>query len=79
MCQATVFLNGEEIMKDVMLIEPVPGGILLATLFEQPLIVPAVIRKIDLMKHRVILESLEEEEGDYERKRKAAGVDTPLD
>lgn len=66
MCQATVYLDDEEIMRDVMLIEPVPEGILLAALFEPPRIVPAVIRKIDLMKHRVILESLEKGGDDHE-------------
>ena len=79
MCQATVYLNGEEIMKDVFLVEPVPEGILLATFFEPPRIIPAVIRKIDLLKHRVILESLEEVEDDHERTREAEGVDTSLD
>ena len=79
MCQATVYLDDKEIMKDVMLVQPVPEGILLATLFEPPLIVPAVIRKIDLLKHRVILESLEKAKDDHERTREAEGVDTPLD
>jgi predicted RNA-binding protein len=79
MCQATVYLNGEEIMKDVLLVEPVPEGIRLATLFEPPRIVPAVIRKIDLIKHRVILESLEEVEGAHERTRETTGSDSPLD
>jgi predicted RNA-binding protein len=79
MCQATVYLNGEEIMKDVLLVEPRPEGILLATLFEPPRVVPAVIRKIDLIKHRVILETPEEVEKDHERKEQTAGIDTPLD
>jgi predicted RNA-binding protein len=60
MCQATVYLNGEEIMKDVLLVEPTPEGVMLVTLFEPPRLVPAIIRKIDLMKHCVILESMEE-------------------
>lgn len=62
MCQATVYLNGEEIMKDVLLVEPTPEGVMLVTLFEPPRVVPAIIRKIDLMKHQVILESTEEVE-----------------
>ncbi|MGD8584728.1 MAG: CooT family nickel-binding protein [Chloroflexota bacterium] len=62
MCQATVFLNGEEIMKDVLLVEPVAGGIRLVSFFDEPRVVPAVIRKIDLIKHRVILESQEDAE-----------------
>ncbi len=79
MCQARVYLDGEEIMKDVLLVEPVPEGVLLATFFEQPRIVPAVIRKIDLMKHRVILESIKEVDEEHERSRETAGADTPLD
>jgi predicted RNA-binding protein len=66
MCQATVYLDGEEIMKDVMLVELRPEGILLATLFEPPRIIPAIIRKIDLIEHRVILDSQEEVEHDGE-------------
>ena len=57
MCQITAYLDGEEIMKDVLMVEPVPGGVLLATFFEQPLLVPAVIRKLDLMKNKLFLES----------------------
>jgi predicted RNA-binding protein len=66
MCQATVYLNGKEIMKDVLLVEPKPEGVLLATFFEPPRIIPAVIRKIDLIEHRVILESIKEVEDEYE-------------
>ena len=58
MCQARVYLDGEEIMKDVLLVEPVPEGIRLVAFFEAPRVVPAIIRKIDLIKHKVILESL---------------------
>ena len=66
MCQATVYLNGEEIMKDVLLVEPTPEGVMLVTLFEPPRVVPAIIRKIDLMKHRVILVSPEEVDEEHE-------------
>ena len=66
MCQARVYLDGEEIMKDVLLVEPVPEGIRLVTFFEAPRVVPAIIRKIDLIKHKVILESLGELELDHE-------------
>jgi predicted RNA-binding protein len=66
MCQATVYLNGKEIMKDVLLVEPKPEGVLLATLFEPPRIIPAVIRKIDLIEHRVILDPIEEADDDHE-------------
>lgn len=66
MCQATVFLDGKEIMRDVLLVEPVPEGIRLVTFFEPVQVVPAVIRKIDLIKHLVILESREETEENHE-------------
>lgn len=61
MCQATVFLNGREIMRDVLRVEPTPDGIRLYAFFEEPRVVPAVIREIDLIKHRVMLESEPEE------------------
>jgi len=79
MCQATVYLNGNEIMKDVLLVEPVPEGIRLVTFFEPQRIVRAKIRMIDLMKHKVILESTLETEGSDEKNREVEGIDTPLD
>jgi predicted RNA-binding protein len=60
MCQATVFLNEEVIMRDVLIVEPVPEGVRLIALFEPVQIVPASIRQIDLIKHRVILVPLQE-------------------
>ncbi len=59
MCQATVYLNGEEIMRDVLLVENIPEGVRLSALFEPARVVPATLRRMDLNKHRVILESLE--------------------
>ncbi len=64
MCQATVYLDGEEIMQDVIYVEPSSEGVRLSTFFEEPRLVPAVIRKIDLIKHQVILESTDEREGE---------------
>jgi predicted RNA-binding protein len=61
MCQATVFLNGQEIMRDVLRVEPTPEGIRLYAFFEEPRVVPAVIQEIDLIKHRVMLASIEQE------------------
>ena len=58
MCQAVVYLNGQEIMRDVVRVEPLPEGVRLSTFFDPPKVVPAVIREIDLLKHRVILEPL---------------------
>ena len=58
MCQATVYLNGEEVMRDVLRVELLPDQqVRLFTFFEPPRDLPAVIREIDLIKHRVILES----------------------
>jgi predicted RNA-binding protein len=79
MCQATVYLNGEVILRDVLLVEPVPGGIRLIALFEPVLVVPAAIRQIDLIKHIVILESLQEDKKSNERNRETAGADPTLD
>jgi predicted RNA-binding protein len=67
MCQATVFLDDKEIMKDVLIVEPTPDGIRLITFFEPEKVVPAVIRKIDLIKHRVFLESQGENQESHER------------
>ena len=66
MCQATVYLDDVVVMQDVMIVEPVPEGICLIALFEPVRILPAVIRQIDLMKHRIILESLPQEEANDE-------------
>jgi predicted RNA-binding protein len=57
MCQVAVYLDNEKIMESVMLVEPVPEGVRLIKLFEPPLVVPAVIRQIDLMKNQLFLES----------------------
>ena len=79
MCQATVFLNGEVIMRDVLYVEPVPEGIRLIALFEPVQVIPAIIRQVDLMKHKIILESLEEGEKNHERDRETARTSPPLD
>jgi predicted RNA-binding protein len=60
MCQASVYLNGQVETRDVLLVEPVLEGVRLVALFEPVRVVPAAIRQIDLIKHRVILESFEE-------------------
>jgi len=60
MCQATVYLdrNGqeEEIMRDVILLEPdEEGGLRLQAFFEEPVTVKARIERIDFLKHTVKL------------------------
>jgi predicted RNA-binding protein len=62
MCQAIVYLNDEEIMREVVRVEPLPEGVRLTTFFEPPSVVPAVIREIDLLKHRVVLDPFTGEE-----------------
>jgi predicted RNA-binding protein len=66
MCQAVVYLKEKEIMRDVVRIEPLPEGVRLTTFLEAPRIVPATIREIDLLKHRVMLEPLSEEQAKHE-------------
>jgi len=65
MCQATVFLvrDGEEteLMRDVILMEPVEEGVLLQAFFEEPVTVRARVQRLDFLKHRVILTPLEGE------------------
>ena len=57
MCQAIVYLNGEKLMEDVTNIQLTSEGIRLSTFFEAPKTVRAMIREIDLLKHRVWLET----------------------
>jgi predicted RNA-binding protein len=56
MCQATIYLGEQEIAREVTWLEPVEGGVRLATFFEEPRVVRARIRRIDFLKHRVLLE-----------------------
>ncbi len=62
MCQSAVYLleGGEEkeLKRDVIMVEPVEGGVMIQGFFESPSLVPARIKKIDLLKHRIILEPL---------------------
>jgi len=62
MCQVAVYLDDEKIMESVMLVEPLPEGIRLVKMFEPPRVVPAAIRQIDLMKNKLILETIVLEE-----------------
>jgi predicted RNA-binding protein len=51
MCQAVVYMaqndQEKEIMRDVILLEPVEDGVQLQAFFEEPLIVQARIGRID--------------------------------
>ena len=57
MCQATVYLDEQKIMEDVVWLEPTPGGVLLRTFFGEPQKVEGALLGIDLLKHRVLLAS----------------------
>jgi predicted RNA-binding protein len=63
MCQATVYLTQdgqeEEIMRDVILLEPVEDGLRLQAFFEEPVIVKAQVSRIDFLKHSVTLVPME--------------------
>ena len=62
MCQATVFFEDQEIARDVIWLELVEDGVQLATFFDKPQLVRGRVSHIDFLKHRVLLEPLEEEE-----------------
>ena len=59
MCQAIVYLaqdgQEEEIMRDVILLEPVEDGLRLQAFFEEPVVVKARVSRIDFLKHSVTL------------------------
>jgi predicted RNA-binding protein len=59
MCQATVYLvrddEEKEIMRDVILLEPMEKGVRLQAFFEEPVILQAEIGRIDFLKHTVTL------------------------
>ena len=67
MCQVAVYLDDEKIMDAVRLVEPLPDGVRLIKMFEEPLVIPASIRQIDLMKNKVFLETTELNEEKHER------------
>jgi predicted RNA-binding protein len=62
MCQATIYLGEREIAREVIWLEPVEGGVRLATFFEEPRFVRGRIHHIDFLQHRVLLEPHEGEE-----------------
>jgi predicted RNA-binding protein len=64
MCQATVHLiqdgQEEELMRDVVLLEPDEEGLRLQAFFEEPVVVKARVSRIDFLKHTVTLTPMEE-------------------
>ncbi|MFN2227398.1 MAG: CooT family nickel-binding protein [Anaerolineae bacterium] len=67
MCQAVVYLaqdgKEKEIMRDVVLLEPVSDGVRLQAFFEEPVTLAARIAHIDFLKHTVTL--VPEEGGEH--------------
>lgn len=63
MCQATVYLGDEEIAREVVWLELTEEGVRLATFFDAPRVVRGRLRRIDFLKHRVVLDPLEEDDG----------------
>jgi predicted RNA-binding protein len=64
MCEATVYLGGEGqemVMKDVVLIEPDGDRFLLINLIGERKLVRGRIKKIDFLKHTIILEGMQED------------------
>ena len=59
MCQATVYLGEEEVAQEVIRLQPVKDGLQLETFFEEPRVMHGIIREIDFLKHRVLLEPVE--------------------
>lgn len=57
MCQATVYLDEQKIMEDVIWLEPTEDGVLLRTFFEEPREVKGAIKGMDFLKHRILLVS----------------------
>ena len=58
-CEATVYLaqdgQEKEIMRDVIVLEPVEDGQRLRALFQVPVLVKARVSRIDFLKHSVTL------------------------
>jgi predicted RNA-binding protein len=62
MCEATVYLGGEGqemLMRDVVLVEPEGDGFLLINLMGERKLVRGRIKKIDFLKHSIVLEGMQ--------------------
>jgi len=61
MCQATVYLGEEVVAKEVNWLELVERGVRVRSFFEEPQLIPGVVKGIDFLKHRVLLAPIAEE------------------
>ncbi len=61
MCESTVYLKAGEaetvLMKDVAAIRPEGGKLLLTSILGERLEIEAVVAELDLMGHRIVVES----------------------
>lgn len=58
MCQATVYLGEQVVAKEVNWLELVEGGVQVQSFFEDPQVIPGMVKGIDFLKHRVLLEPI---------------------
>ena len=77
MCQARVYLDDQEVARDVIWLEPVAEGVRFATFFGGLQLAHGRIQRIDFLTHRVVLTPLEEV--DRGRDSEAAGAAAALD
>jgi predicted RNA-binding protein len=71
-----VYLDDQEVARDVIWLEPVAEGVRFATFFGGLQLAHGRIERIDFLMHRVVLKPMEEEHG---RDREAAHAASALD
>lgn len=64
MCQATVYVGDELVAKEVNRLELVEDGVQVQSFFEEPQVIAGVIKSIDFLKHRVLLEPATEQDNE---------------
>jgi predicted RNA-binding protein len=60
MCQAKAYLDERPIMEEVIWLEPTQEGFRLQTLFGESREVKGTLKGVDLLKHRIMLTSMED-------------------
>ena len=60
MCQAKVYLDERPIMEEVIWLEPTQEGFRLRTLIGETMEVQGTLQGIDLLRHRIMLASIED-------------------
>lgn len=61
MCQAKAYLDEQQIMEEIVWLEPTQEGFRLYTLFGETREVKARLQSVDLLKHRIMLVSVHEQ------------------